>query len=65
MRRRDGSIVYFILGIYTLMISWYYNHSLFLLIIHYIFWPLYLIYEVLKGNLDNNMWEIIPRSYFK
>jgi hypothetical protein len=47
------------------MISWYYNHSLFLLIIHYVFWPLYLIYEVLKGNLDNNMWENIPRSYFK
>jgi len=64
MRRRDGSIIYFILGIYTLMISWYYNHSLFLLIIHYIFWPLYLLYEILKGNLDNDMWQNIPKSYF-
>jgi len=65
MKRRDGSIVYFILGIYTLMISWYYNHSLFLLIIHYVFWPLYLIYEILKGNLSNDMWQNIPKSYFK
>ena len=65
MKRRDGSVVYFILGIYTLMISWYYNHSLFLLIIHYVFWPLYLVYEILKGNLANDMWEIIPKSYFK
>ncbi|HMI65271.1 MAG TPA: hypothetical protein VK517_04510 [Cyclobacteriaceae bacterium] len=65
MKRRDGSILYFILGIYTLMISWYYNHSLILLLIHYIFWPLYLIYEILSGHLSNNMWENIPKSYFR
>ena len=65
MNKRDGSIVYFMLGIYSIMISWYYNHSLLLLIIHYIFWPLYLIYEILSGNLSHDMWKIIPMSYFK
>ncbi len=65
MNKKDGSILYFILGIYSIMISWYYNHSLLLLIIHYIFWPLYLIYEILSGHLDNGMWRAIPMSYFQ
>jgi hypothetical protein len=47
-----GSIIYFILGIYTLMISWHYNHSIFWLIVHYIFWPVYLLYELLTGHLS-------------
>jgi len=65
MNKRDGSIVYFLLGIYSIMISWYYNHSILLLIIHYVFWPIYLIYEILTGNLSHDMWKIIPMSYFK
>jgi hypothetical protein len=65
MRNRDTGILYSILGIYTLLISWYYNHSIILLIVHYIFWPIYLLYELLKGNLANDMWRIIPESYFK
>jgi hypothetical protein len=39
MEKRETSILYLVLGLYTLMISWYYNHSVILLIIHYIFWP--------------------------
>lgn len=65
MDKKNGSILYFILGIYTLMISWYYNHSIVLLIVHYIFWPLYLLYALLTGNLDDGMWRKIPESYFK
>ena len=65
MNSRNGSVLYFLLGIYSLLISWYYNHSILLLIVHYIFWPVYLIYEILKGNLANDMWRIIPMSYFK
>jgi len=65
MGNRDKSIVYFILGLYTLMISWYYNHSIVLLIIHYLFWPLYLLYELLNGHLSHDMWKTIPESYFK
>jgi hypothetical protein len=64
MRTRDKSIIYFLLGIYTLMISWHYNHSILLLIIHYIFWPVYLIYELLIGHLSHGMWKTIPQSYF-
>jgi len=63
--KRDGSIVYFILGIYALLISWYYNHSIILLIICYLFWPIYLLYEVLSGHLSHGMWKTIPMSYFK
>ncbi len=65
MKGRDGSILYFILGIYSIMISWYYNHSIILAIIHYIFWPIYLIYELLSGHLSHDMWKTIPESYFK
>ena len=64
MNERDGSILYFILGIYSLMISWYYNHSILLLLIHYLIWPLYLVYEILSGNLSHDMWKTIPASYF-
>ncbi len=65
MDKRDSSILYMVLGIYSLMISWYYNHSILILIISYIFWPVYLIYELLTGHLSHDMWKIIPLSYFK
>jgi hypothetical protein len=65
MRNRDSSILYLVLGIYSLMINWYYNHSLIILLLGYIFWPLYLIYELLIGHLSHDMWKIIPMSYFK
>ncbi len=65
MNRNNTGILYFLLGIYTLMISWHYNHSIILLIIHYLFWPVYLIYELLVGNLSNDLWRTIPESYFK
>ena len=65
MDKRDSSILYMVLGIYSLMVSWYYNHSLIVLIITYIFWPIYLIYELLIGHLSHDMWKIIPMSYFK
>ncbi len=65
MKNRDSSILYLLLGIYSLMISWYYNHSIIILIITYIFWPVYLIYELLIGHLSHGMWKTIPMSYFK
>lgn len=65
MENREKSILYLILGLYSIMISWYYNHSFFYLIIHYIFWPVYLIYELLTGHLSHDMWKTIPLSYFK
>jgi hypothetical protein len=64
MKRRETSILYLVLGVYTLMISWYYNHSFILLLIHYLFWPVYLVYELLIGHLANGMWKTIPLSYF-
>jgi len=65
MNRRNGGILYSILGIYSLMISWFYNHSILLLIIHFIIWPVYLVYELLIGHLSHGMWKTIPESYFK
>jgi hypothetical protein len=64
MKKRDTSILYLVLGIYTLMVSWYYNHSFILLLIHYLFWPIYLIYELLIGHLAHGMWKTIPLHYF-
>jgi hypothetical protein len=65
MDKKIGSILYFIPGIYSIMISWFYNHSILLLILHYIFWPIYLLYELLTGHLAHGMWKSIPESYFK
>ena len=65
MNRNNGGILYFLLGVYSIMISWYYNHSIILLIVHYIFWPIYLVYELVTGHLSNDMWKTIPESYFK
>ncbi len=65
MGKRDSSIIYFILGLYSLMVSWYYNHNLIILLITYIFWPVYLLYELLIGHLAHGMWKVIPLSYFK
>jgi hypothetical protein len=64
MKKRETSILYLVLGLYTLMVSWYYNHSIILLLIHYLFWPVYLVYELLIGHLANGMWKTIPLSYF-
>jgi hypothetical protein len=65
MDKRDSSILYMVLGIYSLMVSWHYNHNVIILIITYIFWPVYLIYELLIGHLAHGMWKEIPLSYFK
>ena len=65
MDKKNGGVLYFLLGLYSIMVSWYYNHSIILLIVHYIFWPIYLVYELLSGNLSHDMWKIIPQSYFK
>jgi hypothetical protein len=65
MNNKHRSIIYLLLGLYTLMISWHYNHSILLLIIHYIFWPIYLIYELLIGHLSHDLWKTIPESFFK
>jgi len=64
MGRRDSSILYLVLGIYALMINWYYNHSIIDLVLCYIFWPLYLVYELMIGHLAHGMWRHIPLSYF-
>jgi hypothetical protein len=63
--KRDSSIAYFVLGIYTLMINWYYNHSIIFLIFSYLFWPVYLVYEILVGHLSHDMWKTIPEHFFR
>ncbi len=65
MNKQTSGIIYFLLGIYTVLISWYYNHSIILAIIHYLIWPLYLLWELLNGRLAHDMWRRIPESYFK
>ena len=65
MKNRDSSILYLVLGIYALMVNWYYNHNLIYFLFAWIFWPLYLVYELLTGGLAHGMWKEIPLSYFK
>ena len=56
--------VYLISGIFMLMVSWFLNHSVILAIIHYLFWPIYLVYCLLTGKFaDGGLMEII-NHYF-
>jgi hypothetical protein len=65
MKNRDSSILYLVLGIYALLINWHYNHNFLYLLLTWIFWPIYLIYELLHGGLAGGAWKDIPLSYFK
>lgn len=65
MRNRDSSILYLILGIYAMLINWHYNHNIIYVILAWIFWPVYLIYELLTGGLAHDQWKDIPLGYFK
>ena len=65
MNKRTESIVYFFLGIYTVMINWYFNQSIIDAIFTWLFWPIYLIYALLAGHLAHGQWQSIPNSYFK
>jgi hypothetical protein len=65
MKNRDSSLLYLFLGIYSMLISWHYNHSIIILLLSWIFWPVYLMYELLIGHLAHGLWKDIPLSYFK
>ncbi len=61
---RSKSVIYFLLGLYTALVSWHIYHSVILLIIHWIFWPLALIYFLITGHLAHGQWLSIPKGYF-
>jgi len=61
---KEGGLIYFLFGIYTVMINWFYNHSVIEAIVCWIFWPFYLIYSILVGHLSHHLWYDIPTSYF-
>jgi len=53
-----------LLSILSVMVSWYFNHSIFWAIVAYIFSGFYLIYSLLIGRfVDGGFMEII-NSYF-
>ena len=64
MRNRNGSVIYFLLGLYTAIISWHYYHSIIWLIVDWIFWPIALLYFILTGRLANDQWINIPKHFF-
>ena len=61
---RSKSVIYFLLGLYTALVSWYYYHSVILLILHWIFWPIALLYFLITGHLAEGRWLSIPKHYF-
>ena len=58
-------VLYFILGIYTVMINWFYNESIITALLTWIFWPIYLFYALLTGHLAHEQWKLIPQSYLQ
>jgi hypothetical protein len=63
MGNRNKSIVYFLLGLYTAMVSWFYYHSIFWLLVNWIFWPISLLYFILTGHLSHGQWLSIPKHF--
>jgi hypothetical protein len=63
-RKYELIVIYLLLGVYGLAISWYYNHSVLCAVIDYLAWPLYLGMEFTTGKLSHGMWKIICESYF-
>lgn len=63
-RKQELVIIYLLIGVYSLAISWYYNHSVLYGLIHYFGWPIYLVKELFQGRLSHSMWKIICESYF-
>jgi hypothetical protein len=60
---RIGSVLYFILSIYAVMVNWYFNHNVLYAILAFLFSPFYLIYELLMGHFANGMWLKIFHTY--
>jgi hypothetical protein len=48
-----------------LIINWEKNHNLLFLLLAWIFWPIYLIYEVFTGGLSGGQWKEIPEHFFR
>lgn len=61
---RQSGLIYFLLGVYSAMVSWFYYHSIFWLIINWIAWPISLLYFILTGKLANGQWLSIIQHYF-
>jgi len=60
---RTGSVFYFLLSIYAVMVNWFYNHNILYAILAFLFSPFYLIYELLAGHLAHGMWLRIIHAY--
>lgn len=58
-------LLYFILGIYSVLLNWHFNESILYAILSWIFWPIYIIYSILTKHLSHGQWLEIPLSYFK
>jgi hypothetical protein len=53
-----------LINIFAVMVSWFFNHSIFWAIIHWIWGPIYLLYCLIIGRFaDGGLMEII-QHYF-
>lgn len=57
--------IFVILDIIAVMISWFLNKSILWGIIHFIFGPVYLLYSLLTGQLDNGVISNAINFYFQ
>jgi hypothetical protein len=62
-KMRIGSVFYFILSIYAVMVNWYFNHNILYAILAFLLSPFYLIYELLVGHFAHGMWLTILHHY--
>jgi hypothetical protein len=61
---RQESLTYFLLGLYAIIINWHYNHDVLDAFLAWMFWPIYLIYALVTGDLAHGQWLSIPQSLF-
>ncbi len=60
---KKNGFIYFLLGVYSAMTSWFYYHSVILLIINWVFWPISLLYFLLTGKYANRQWLTILNNF--
>lgn len=59
-----GAIIYLILRVLAVMVSWFYNKSILWAIFHFFFGVIYLIYRLLIGSFANGGFIEIINFYF-
>lgn len=64
MNNSQRSLLYTLCGIFSVMVNWYFNHSVIYAILAWAFWPAYMFYALLTGHFAHGGFNTIWNYYF-